>query len=225
LSISGANSGGANNPPEPKNALAKTLTDAGISVSMSSQDLISIKVAQHESAITSEIAALNRRLTDKNKEVSALQSKIDGEVREFEAPSNVRSAAQGLAASLSFFYENAKFSATYSNELREASDTGVIIRNTAKVSSNYASTGGTHYLNTECPATQTILSLLIDRNNAMQEAATLTSEIAQKRRDLSQIPALERQAKAALVSTMLSETEAGQRLLSAVTGAKALPAT
>lgn len=215
---------GANNPPAPSNALAKTLTDAGISVSMSSQDLVAIKVAQHEAAITAEISSLNRRLSDANRTVASLQSQIDEEVRTFEAPSLARSFANDLAGSLYSFYD-AKFVVTSSNELRESSDTGVIIRNTLKVDSQVTTKGGTHYLNSECPAPTTVISLLHDRNKSMQEAATITSEIAQKRRDLSQIPALERQAKAALVSTMLGETEAGQRLLSAVTGAKALPAT
>lgn len=215
---------GANNPPAPSNALAKTLTDAGISVSMSSQDLVAIKVAQHEAAITSEISSLNRRLADANRSVASLQSQIDEEVRTFEAPSHARSAASALSSALHSFYD-AKFLVSSSNELRESSDMGVIIRNTLKVDSAVTSKGGTHYFNSECPAPSTVISLLHDRNKCMQEAATITSEIAQKRRDLSQIPALERQAKAALVSTMLGETEAGQRLLSAVTGAKALPAT
>lgn len=215
---------GANNPPAPSNALAKTLTDAGISVSMSSQDLVAIKVAQHEAAITAEISSLNRRLTEANKTVASLQSQIDDEVRTFEAPSGVKSVASSLSSALYLFYD-ARFVVTSSNELRESTENGVIIRNTMKVDSTVTSKGGTHYLNTECPATPSIISLLHDRNKAMQEAATITGEIAQKRRDLSQIPALERQAKAALVSTMLNETEAGQRLLSAVTGAKALPAT
>ena len=214
---------GANNPAEPKNALAKTLTDAGITVSMSSQDLIAIKVAQHESEISTQISALNKQLTVVNREIALCNDKVAAEVRAFPAPESVTTTAIALCSALSAFYENSKFIAAYINELRETSESGVIIRNTAKVCGVYTSSAGTHYLNTECPAPEYITKHLVRRNDLMQEAANLQSEITQKRRDLAQIPALERQAKAALVSTMLAETEAGQRLLSAVTGTKATP--
>lgn len=215
---------GANNPAEPKNALAKTLTDAGITVSMSSQDLIAIKVAQHESEISSQISSLNKQLTTLNREISVLNDKIAVEVRAFPAPEAVTNASIALCNALSAFYEGVRFTTTYTNELRENSELGVIVRNTAKVSSSFTSSAGTHYLNTEIPAPEFITKHLVRRNDLMQDVANIQSEIAQKRRDLAQIPQLERQAKAALVSTMLAETEAGQRLLSAVSGTKATPA-
>lgn len=184
-------------------------------IKVTNEDLIAIKTASEEARLNSEIRALQTSRAALGTSSNEVHVSITEAVTAFPFPPELSSISNSLAASLFDFY-GVKFPVTAENVLCESDGT---IRVTASVHPVARINGvGSHEKSVNQPLPPSITDLLKKRDHIASSIASVENDIKTRRRALANLPALGRQVRASLATALLSSTEAGGRILSAIKG-------
>jgi hypothetical protein len=206
--------------------MSKTLADAGVSIHLSTEDVLAIRLAEEEKNLHSSISKAQERLKTVNRAIATLETSINLTVTSYIPSWGTVDKGKTLMDALSLFY-GCEFSDTYNREMREDTNSGLVFARTTmaihpklenhKIPSNF--------INENIPATPEHLELLRQRVDHFQMAADIENEIQGFRRKLANLPALARQARASLVSAVIGDNEEGRRLLTAIRGTASIEST
>lgn len=205
-------------PATPSNPLSRSLADAGVSIQLTSEDVIAVRLAAEERKLNKQIGEAQERLKLTNRAIAQINESIANLIPNYMPTEDARDRGSTLRNAMHYFY-GVEFEEIYTRDIREDKERGVHARVTLAVKPKLESTLiPNNFINEIIPATEEHLDLLRQRVARLQEVADIEAEIQKYRRGLANLPALQRQARAQLVSAVISNTAEGQRLIDAIAG-------
>ena len=204
-------------PASPTNSLSKSLSDAGVSIHLSTEDVLAVRLAAEERKLNKLIGEAQGRLKLTQKAIATLDETVAALINTYMPTEDARDRGHTLRNAMSYFY-GVEFIEVYTREMREDREYGVHARTTLAVKPKLEShLIPDNFINEIIPATAEHLDLLRQRVARLQEVADIEGEIQKYRRGLANLPALARQARAQLVSAVIGNTSEGQRLIDSIT--------
>jgi len=224
--VPGVSSSNAMVPAAPTNAMSKTLADAGVSIQLSTEDVLAIRLAEEEKNLHALISKAQERLKTTQRSIATTDASLATLVTSYVPSWGTVDKGKTLMGALSLFY-GCEFVDSYTREMREDKNSGLVYARTtmairAKIENNSIPD---HFANENIPATPDHLNLLHERVNLLGVVADIENEIQGYRRKLANLPALARQARASLVSAVIGDNAEGKRLLDAIRGTASIEST
>lgn len=206
--------------------MSKTLSDAGVSIQMSTEDVLAIRLAEEEKTLHGSISKAQERLKTTQRSIAATDASLATLVTSYMPTQSTIDKGKTLMVALGLFY-GCEFADTYTREMREDKNSGLVYARTtmairAKIENNSIPD---HFANENIPATPEHLNLLHERVALLGVVSEIENEIQGYRRKLANLPALARQARASLVSAIIGNNSEGQRLLDAIRGTASIEST
>jgi hypothetical protein len=206
--------------------MSKTLSDAGVSIQLSTEDVLAIRLAEEEKNLHASISKAQERLKTTQRSIAVIDNSLAVLVTSYMPTQTTIDKGKTLMSALGYFY-GCEFLDSYTREMREDKSSGLVYARTtmairAKIENNSIPD---HFTNENIPATSDHLNLLHERVSLLGVVSDIESEIQGYRRKLANLPALARQARASLVSAVIGDNEEGKRLLAAIRGTASIEST